>query len=252
MSSQDFAAVSLRDRPDLLPQYERVIFASWSEFVINDDLGGQYWDAMYEFFPEYQFALVDRATDQAVAIGNSFAITWDGDFADLPDEGWDWEMERGYTDHKAGQKPNVQCASSVSILPEYRGKGICARMVQEMKAIGQAHDLKALIAPVRPSLKSRYPLIPIDNYVRWKTDEGLPFDPWLRVHARLNASIIKVCPRSMHIRAPIATWEDWLGMRFPETGRYVVPDGLVPVEINRESDEGLYIEPNVWMVHPLR
>jgi len=24
----------------------------------------------------------------------------------------------------------------------------------------------------------------------------------------------------------------------------------VPVEIDRERDEGLYVEPNVWMVHP--
>ena len=31
---------------------------------------------------------------------------------------------------------------------------------------------------------------------------------------------------------------------------YVVPGALVPVEIDRERDEGLYVEPNVWMVHP--
>lgn len=250
--SEDFIAVSLSDRPDSISQHDPVINAAWPPFMLNDDLGGQYWELMYEHFPEYQFALIDRTTDQVVAVGNSFPIAWDGDPADLPDEGWDWEMERSYTDYRAGLKPTVQCASSVSILPEYRGKGISARMVQEMKTIGEARGLKALIAPVRPNLKSRYPLIPIERYVQWKTDEGLPFDPWLRVHARLNASIIKVCPRSMEIRAPITTWEDWAKMRFPETGTYTVPDALVPVEINCETDEGLYIEPNVWMVHPLR
>ena len=41
-------------------------------------------------------------------------------------------------------------------------------------------------------------------------------------------------------------------MAFPETGAYVVPGALVPVEIDRERDEGLYVEPNVWMVHPGR
>jgi hypothetical protein len=92
----------------------------------------------------------------------------------------------------------------------------------------------------------------MEQYIRWKTDDGLPFDPWLRVHARLNASIIKVCPRSMEIRASVATWEDWAGMRLPETGPYIVPDALVPVEINKEADQGVYIEPNVWMLHPLR
>ena len=38
-------------------------------------------------------------------------------------------------------------------------------------------------------------------------------------------------------------------MRFPDSGSYVVPGALVPVEIDLERDEGLYREPNVWMVH---
>jgi hypothetical protein len=31
-----------------------------------------------------------------------------------------------------------------------------------------------------------------------------------------------------------------------------VPGALVPVEVDHERDDGLYIEPNVWMVHPAR
>ena len=31
---------------------------------------------------------------------------------------------------------------------------------------------------------------------------------------------------------------------------YVVPGALALVEIDRERDEGLYLEPNVWMIHP--
>lgn len=40
-------------------------------------------------------------------------------------------------------------------------------------------------------------------------------------------------------------------MRFPESGKYVVPGALEPVVIDIESDIGLYIEPNVWMYHPV-
>ena len=43
--------------------------------------------------------------------------------------------------------------------------------------------------------------------------------------------------------------KDWTGLRMPETGSYVVPGALVPVEIDRERDLGLYVEPNCWMVH---
>jgi hypothetical protein len=39
-------------------------------------------------------------------------------------------------------------------------------------------------------------------------------------------------------------------MALPESGTYVVPGALVPIEIDRERDEGVYVEPNVWMVHP--
>jgi len=53
----------------------------------------------------------------------------------------------------------------------------------------------------------------------------------------------------MRITGSVSDWEDWTGMRFPETGEYIVPGGLVPVSISTEQDQGLYMEPNVWMLH---
>jgi hypothetical protein len=38
-------------------------------------------------------------------------------------------------------------------------------------------------------------------------------------------------------------------MAFPETGRYVVPDALDLVTIDREQDRGTYAESNLWMRH---
>jgi len=108
-----------------------------------------------------------------------------------------------------------------------------------------------LIAPVRPNAKDRYPLTPMDRYVEWVTDEGLPFDPWLRVHARQGARIVKVCHRAMTIAGSIAQWEQWTGMRFPESGPYIIPGALNPVDFDVEADTGVYVEPNVWMVHEL-
>lgn len=43
--------------------------------------------------------------------------------------------------------------------------------------------------------------------------------------------------------------EAWTGLRFPESGAYVVPGALTPVTIDREADRGEYVEPNVWMRH---
>ncbi len=110
------------------------------------------------------------------------------------------------------------------------------------------------IAPVRPSLKSRYPLIPIERYVEWRqgAQNDAPFDPWLRTHWRLGARVLCVAPASMVITGTVAEWEDWAGMRFPESGRYVVPGALEPIAIDRDHDLGRYIEPNVWMRHRIQ
>jgi hypothetical protein len=63
--------------------------------------------------------------------------------------------------------------------------------------------------------------------------------------------MIRVCPQSMLIRSTIANWETWTKLRFPESGTYVVPGALNPVEMDVPGDQGVYIEPNVWMQHPI-
>ena len=118
-----------------------------------------------------------------------------------------------------------------------------------MAAAARAHGLDVLVAPVRPSRKDCYPITPIDQYMRWQGDDGLPFDPWMRVHARLGASILRAEPRSMEITHPIANWERWVDMRFPDDGDYVFPGGLAPLSVVAQT--GSYWEPNVWMLHEL-
>jgi len=53
----------------------------------------------------------------------------------------------------------------------------------------------------------------------------------------------------MTIRGSVADWESGTALVFPETGRYVVDGALELVSIDREADTGMYIEPNVWMLH---
>jgi GNAT superfamily N-acetyltransferase len=147
---------------------------------------------------------------------------------------------------------NVLCALQIVIDPEYRGRGLSRRMIDRMREIGGEHGLDTLIAPVRPSLKHRYPLAPMDRYITWRRPDGTLLDPWLRMHERLGAEIVKIAPESLSIPGTVAEREEWTEMAFPESGAYVVPGALVPVGVDRERDEGLYVEPNVWMVHPAK
>jgi hypothetical protein len=118
-----------------------------------------------------------------------------------------------------------------------------------MIAIAREHGLDGVVAPVRPSWKERYPLTAIERYARWRRPDGLLFDPWMRVHERLGAVVLKPEPHSLRITGTVAEWESWTGLTLPESGRYVFSQGLAPLEVDREADVGRYWEPNVWMRH---
>jgi hypothetical protein len=55
----------------------------------------------------------------------------------------------------------------------------------------------------------------------------------------------------MVVEARVEDWERWTGLKFPESGDYVVPEALVPIQIDRAMNVGRYIEPNVWVHHPI-
>jgi len=63
-----------------------------------------------------------------------------------------------------------------------------------MGNIARRHRLQALIAPVRPNWKERYPLAPMAPYGCWRRPDGLLFDPWMRVHERIGATVLNPNP----------------------------------------------------------
>ena len=213
------------------------------------DPAAQHLYSCYEKFPDYQFVLVASENEEVVCIANSIPLRWEGELEDLPDDGWDWALIKGIDDLAQGRAPNLLCALQIVVFGDNRGKGISTHGVRTMKAIGHEHGLKGLIAPVRPNRKSDFPDMPIDDYIKLADSAGLPQDPWMRVHARVGARIIKPCPTAMRITGTVAEWEKWTGMSFPQSGDYVVPGALVRVQIDRENDIGTYVEPNVWMWH---
>jgi GNAT superfamily N-acetyltransferase len=185
------------------------------------------------------------------AIGNSLPFYWDKPLDELSEGGWDWVFLKAVDDHRNGVLPNIQSAIQVAVHPDYQGQGLSSKMVQTMRNIGKSKGFENLVAPVRPNRKSQYPLVSIDDYITWTNDDGLPFDAWLRVHARLGAKIIKPCHQAMTIRGTRIEWEEWTRLHFPQSGQYVVSGALNPIKVNVDKDEGIYVEPNVWMQHSL-
>jgi hypothetical protein len=232
---------SQAERPELVERRAELGDA-WDEFMHHDAVAGRNWERQYEEFPELQLYLVDE-DDRLLAESNAVPVPFGP--GELPDDGWDAALEQAFS----GLPAKSVSAIAITIGVEQRGRGLSKTMLDGMRAAVVARGLSDLVAPVRPSLKHRYPLVPIERYVEWRREDGQLLDPWLRTHERAGAEVVSVAPQSMRISGTLANWEEWTQMAFPDSGSYVVPGALVPVEIDRERDEGVYVEPNVWMHH---
>ncbi|MDO9577247.1 MAG: GNAT family N-acetyltransferase [Candidatus Cloacimonadales bacterium] len=244
-----YKVVTTLDRNDLIEKGDKIVVEVWPEFMMHDAIANEWFHQLYENFPEFQYWLLDE--EEIVGIGNSIPIFWNDKLENLPEEGWDWALKKGFEDLEVGIKPNLLCALSITINPKYQRMGISTEMVKAMVQIGGENKLKTLIIPVRPTLKKDHPLIEIEKYISWKREDGKLFDPWLRVHEKLGGKIIKICSKAMNISGSIQDWQNWTGLDFHESGKYIIPGALKPVEISLERDEGVYVDPNVWVVHQI-
>jgi GNAT superfamily N-acetyltransferase len=235
---------SAADRPDLWDASSDGRFHDvWPEYNHHGNHSGIYFGALYPAYADLQVLLVDARSEQVVARGRTIPFCWDGSLDDLP-SGIDAVGLRAV---EAGDEPTALSALAAEILPSHQGQGISAVVIQAMAAVAKRRGLGSLVAPVRPSWKDRYPITPIERYITWQRSDGLLLDPWMRVHERLGASILRAAPQSLEISQPIESWTRWVDMQFPDNGGYVFPGGLAPLTV--VDGIGEYWEPNVWMLH---
>ena len=232
------------ERPDLVARLGE-IENTFAEFLGHGDVVEQYWGRLREDLPHLQLVLWDDERD--VVVGH--ARTAPARESDGLPGGVDDVLEAWF-DRNPRPEPDVLSALVAVVDRRRQGEGLSSLLVQAMVDLAGREGFDSLIAPVRPTWKDRYPLIALDRYARWTREDGLPLDPWLRVHARLGAELLEVCPTSMRITGSREEWEEWTGMAFPDDGEYVVPGALGPVEF--ADGRGVYVEPNVWMRHRVR
>lgn len=239
------SVVTAAERPDLWQavRAEDCFHSVWPEYNHHGNHSGRYFGALYPRHAALQILVVDQRDESIVARGRTIPFRWDGSLEDLP-AGIDAVGLRAVEEDA---EPTALSALAAEVLEDRQGEGLSALVIQAMAAVARAHDLHPLVAPVRPNWKDRYPITPIDRYSQWTRRDGLPFDPWMRVHARLGAVVLRPEPRSLEISRPVSDWESWLGMDLPDDGEYVFPGGLAPLTV--QGDIGEYWEPNVWMQH---
>jgi GNAT superfamily N-acetyltransferase len=245
--------VPLRVRPDLRTQvFAEPFMALWPAFMQEDP-------AAYLFFArphldaclDTAFAVVDPAQPD-VAVGRAFAVPFAFGIPgreELPDAGWDGMVRWAHADRALGRPVDALSTLEITLLRTHRGRGASRVVLDAMRRQAAELGLRHMFAPVRPTMKNLEPFVPMKEYAARTGAEGLPADPWLRVHVRAGGRIEKVAPTSMVVPGTIAEWRRWTGMEFAASGPAVVPGALAPVHVSLEQDQAVYVEPNVWVRH---
>ncbi|HLS65281.1 MAG TPA: N-acetyltransferase [Ruania sp.] len=237
--------------PEIFTNLDHAAFdLSWPEFMQHDPTGDLYYGHL-EHVADY----VLLATDGDVPVAKGYSVPFVFGVPgrqELPDAGWDEVIRWAHNDRLAGRVPNAAAALEIVILKEHQGRGLASVMVQALRenTFRLGHDV--LYVPVRPSQKAAEPHTPMSEYAYRTREDGLPHDPWLRVHVRAGGRIVKVCPTAMTIPGTLADWRSWTGLPFDTDGPVAVQGALNPVLVSQAQDVGVYVEPNVWVEHRRR
>ncbi|ROP37267.1 GNAT family N-acetyltransferase [Saccharothrix texasensis] len=241
----DLHVVSLAERPDL-EEAMLTMEAAWPEYIRPDPV---LVDWAFDRHARHQLVVLDDG--EVVARAASVPFAWDGDPGSLPDTGWDEALRQSMTDTYAGAHLNTLCALEVAVVPGKRAQNLSGRTLAALKERARREGYNDVVVAVRPSHKHTEPHVTMAEYAARTRPDGLPADPWLRVHVREGAEIVKVCPASMTIGGSLAQWRAWTGLPFDRSGPLVVPGALSPVMVSVEHDHAAYVEPNVWVRHRL-
>lgn len=255
--AERLVVATFAERPDLLAKvFAPEIESAVPEFMRHDPAAALYYgDARLGRYLDYGLVAVDPAEpDRPVARAFSVPFAFpDGARGreTLPDGGWDQVIRWAYQDRLAGQRPTAVSALEIMVAPRLQGRGVSRVMLAALRNNACRLGFADLYAPLRPTDKHREPRTPFAEYIARRREDGLPHDSWVRTHLRLGARIVKVAPCSMVVAATLAEWSAWTGLRFAQSGPAIVPGALSPIHVALEQDHAVYVEPNLWVRHPL-
>jgi hypothetical protein len=247
----DLLVTTAAQRPDLVPLLND--FNDWPLYLRKDPVSPLHYNDPVTAYPEFVLIAIDRdRPDRLVAKGYSVPFSWDRDPDEsLPDGGWDEVILTAALDRLAGRRGTIVSALEISIRMDLRGEGLSSVMLAAMRRNAADRGYASLVAPVRPTAKHRHPNMSMVEYANLCRDDGLPIDPWLRVHVRAGGRITGVAARAMTIPGSLSDWRDWTGAPFDTTGPVEVPEALVPLYCDTVHDYAVYCEPCVWVHHRL-
>jgi GNAT superfamily N-acetyltransferase len=250
--ANELIVVPIDERPDLTELLWQ-LDDEWPAFMRADPVANFYFTHAPREHPGHALVAYEASAPD-VAVARAFSVPFafgSPGREELPADGWDGVIRWGALDLAAGRAPNLVSALEITIRRDRRGHGLAPVLLDALRNNAGRLGFDELVAPVRPTGKAGEPHTPMSAYAFRTRDDGLPADPWLRVHVRAGGEIVGVCGRAMVIPGTLAEWRGWTGLPFDRTGDVLVPGALVPVHCSVEHDHAVYVEPGVWVRHRL-
>jgi GNAT superfamily N-acetyltransferase len=248
--------ITLAERPELEEFIWNEAFSqTWSEFMHHNPTENQYFSPKrFARYFEYIMLAFESSKPEHI-IARSFSVPFclgsEVQRLELPDGGWDTVVRWADEDFLEQRSTNAISALEISVHPEFQKQGLSGLMLEAMKNNARRLGVQNLYAPVRPTQKHLEPNTPMQDYVTRVREDGLPFDPWLRLHVKAGGKIQKIAPCSAIISGTLKQWRTWTGLAFDQSGEIIVPKALVPVYVSLEQNHAVYVEPNVWLQHTI-
>lgn len=240
----ELTVVSLKERPDLAASVGDAEEEGFPEFLLHDAVWEATMPPAMERYPECQVFLLEG--QDPVFVGNAVRFPWSGKVDDLPG-GTHAALELSLECQI--EEATTLCGVQGVAVGKGKGSGRSADLMRAFQVLAERNGWR-FVVPVRTLLKDQYPLIPMEEYVTWRTAEGEAFDPWLRVQDRVGGQRVKVVEDALVIEATIDDWQTWTGLELPGTGTYVIPGGQAPLVVDRATGLARYSEAHVWYEYP--
>jgi hypothetical protein len=123
----------------------RLAVEGWPTFLLHGDI--TYWDTLFDEFAELQILLCVPA-NTVVAVGHTIPFVWDA-VPDYPPPTMAGLMDCAVRSRRNRTTPNTFSAFAALVTTSHQRRGLSAEILR---------CRRSLVAPVRPILKSAYPL----------------------------------------------------------------------------------------------
>ncbi len=228
-------------------QYHYSVKEAFPSIILKSELIQQQWRKIEQYFPSHQI-FAYSADNELIGFVNTIPFSWQKDAKELPNDGWDWMVEKGIKDYESGTKTNSLGGLQIIVTKKYLGQGYSKILISKAKELKESNAFKNLFIPIRPTYKHQYARMSMEDYLNYKEKNKI-YDPWIRTHINSGASIIKICHNSMNVKGPIQFWEEIHESKIEKSGSLLIKGALSPIVIDLENNYGEYREPNIWIAY---